>query len=69
MHGNTPFNLFGEEDKEPTNFLGEAHGFWNTSWNDKYRVCGNVVNGVVFGNWIWYRVSDNYINDRTYYAR
>jgi hypothetical protein len=56
-------------DKEPTNLLGEAHGFWDTSWNPTYRVCGNVVNGDVLGCWIWYRVADNYINERTYYAR
>ena len=69
MHGNTPFNFFGEEDKEPTNLLGTPHGFWNTRWNDNYRVCGNVVNGEVLGGWLWYRETDKYISDKTYYAR
>ena len=57
------------QDKEPTNWKGEAHGFWDTSWNDKYRVCGNVVNGEVLGCFIWYRQIDNHISDRSYYAR
>ena len=56
-------------DKEPTNLLGEPHGVWNTRWNDNYSVCGNVVNGEVLGAWLWYRETDNYISDKTYYAR
>ena len=57
------------QDKEPTNSLGNPNGFWDTRWNDNYRVCGNVVNGEVLGCWICYREADNYIIDKTYYAR
>lgn len=71
MHGNTPFNFFGEEDKRPTNLLGEAHGNWDIIWNSskRIRVTGNLVKGRVFGYFIYYQEIDNLITEKHYYAR
>ena len=57
------------QNKTPRNENGKPHGFWDTEWNDDYRVCGNAVNGELLGVWIWYRKTNTYISNKTYYAR